>query len=254
MSDVCSKVKTWIEQSGHSLEMVVASTFRRTGYGAVQGDFYADPQTSELRETDVVAHLVGDVGDDDYMNLMVVSECKAAPAHPWVLFAAPTDFPGYHTVSRCPGTEAAKRHLIALRKNRAVRELRLFRMPKNVGYSLTTAAVGGGKSPKDTAYEAVWEVTKATAGLLAREDPLEATLGWPLVVLRGQLFEATLDANCDVEVTPITEGVLAWRNPVIQAQTPSIVTIVTEPALDGLLTDLKSSWDSLCTALTDIHK
>jgi hypothetical protein len=254
MDNLGDKVKSWIERSGFSLEMVVASTFRRTGYTAVQGDFYRDSQTGELRETDVVAHLVGDAGGESDLNLMVVSECKVSVNHPWVLFSTANYFPAYATVIGRAGTDVAKGHLLALRRNREIRHLRVFRMPKNVGYSLTTAAVDSPKLPKDTAYEAVWEVAKATAGLLEREDPRDATLAWPLIVLRGQLFEATLNPDCKVEVTPIDEGVLAWRNPIIQAQSQSIVTIVTEPALERLLTELKQSWEALCATVADLQK
>ena len=88
-------------------------------------------------------------------------------------------------------------------------------------------------------------VTNACRGLIAKieEETDKAaqihTFALPHLVIDGSLFDVCLDAQGQVQVESIRDGLLAWRNPVLAKH--SFVRILTKEALTDLAAQLKVS-------------
>jgi hypothetical protein len=241
MSELRNKVEEWIRRSGFSLEMSVAETLQSVGFSAVQAEFFKDPVTGAFRETDLVAFDIG-VGNEVSLTFEIVCECKSCD-HPWVLFSSTRDIPRSLAVTRRAATKTGAIALTALSHEKNVTRGLPFGLPKALGYTITTAALGNKKPPRDTAYDAIASVSAATVALIASDNAAgDATIAWPLVVLRGRLFEAILSADSRVLVEEVDRGVLGWRNPVIAPH--SFIQVVTEPALDSLAKSLWAGWQA----------
>jgi len=52
--DLGRRVTEWLSGQGYPLEMKVASAFRKEGFSVSQGTYYADPESGNNREIDVV--------------------------------------------------------------------------------------------------------------------------------------------------------------------------------------------------------
>ena len=81
------KIKAWLDNEGYPLEMRVAKSFARAGFGVIQSEYYADPRTNTQREIDLYASLQKSVGDAHW-RLAIFAECKAGTSKPWVVFVS----------------------------------------------------------------------------------------------------------------------------------------------------------------------
>ena len=236
-NDLVNKVRKWIDESGYGLEMRAASLFRQAGLPTIQGEFYLDPESGVPRETDI--HVYEPHGITyDQASVSVVAECKRT-SKPWVLFSTQRQFDSTASVEQRLTTPSGARVLKALASQAAVQQLSLFQLPTHLGYSLVAASLdkadkdrdGGG----DRAYSGLLSVTTAAGAILEKNRGF-AAMAWPLLVLEGQLLQAVLNQQGDIDVTQIDRGILAWRNPRLGHHV--FVMIVTEAGLSQLVPDL----------------
>src|SRR5260370_33584405 len=82
------KILDWLRGEGYPLEMRVASVFRSLGFRVDQGTYYQDPQSSDLREIDLVVSIQDDRTTGILMRVNYVIECKSSRTAPWVLFTS----------------------------------------------------------------------------------------------------------------------------------------------------------------------
>ena len=245
MTDQQDKILDWITRSGRSLEMLVAAQFQEAGFFVNQAYFFEDPQTGAARESDVHAQLMSLEGDS-LAILDVACECKASPGHPWVLLSATANQRTQGVFGR-PTNGPGRKILTKLARQPEIRALPLFGPSSPLGYAIVTASLSEkGKAPRDLAYEATCSVAKAAASLLKQTAEEFASFVWPLVVLKGQLFQATMDADHRISVSAIDHGTLAWRNPMVGGN--SLITIATESALPTIINAASASWAAFSSA------
>ncbi len=244
MSEVASKVRSWLEGQGYPLEMAVARAFASKGFGVALSTYYDDPVTRTPRELDVRA--VREVSTGRSTARVVVSiECKLAAAHPWILFTSPSGLrlpPDRSPLSITGG--GARARLMGILGRPAEHPLSFFDPSCPVGYSVTEAFTTG----KDLPYQACMGATAAAASfaptgfVVGRDMQLVdlSVLAIPVVVISGVLVCASLRPEADppaLEVVEIERGAVLWSHP--QAGlTNRLVHIVTFDALPIFLDEL----------------
>jgi hypothetical protein len=128
-----------------------------------------------------------------------------------------------------------------------------FSMPQNAGYSMTESLRKDIKA-KDNAYIATMQISKCVEahdievegiyhnavidfqdGLGLRDDELSlfCSIAFPIIIVKGSLFECYLDENNEIVVTEVNNGILLVSNKyqfdrVISKPNTSVLRIVTE--------------------------
>jgi hypothetical protein len=227
MSDLSTKVSEWLNKSGYPLEMVVAKALQDAGFGVVRAEYFEEASSGKWRETDVVAYEERR-GQTCRAIFALVAECKGGRDKPWVLFTSRDPYPSQLSVARRATTEGGESILNVLALNPDIAASQLFRVPERPGYGLTIAFRETDKS--DHAYEALNSVCNATLGLLRRLDAVPndriIPFAWPVIVINAPLVEAFLNDDGEVQVVPIDDGLLIWKNPLITRHT--LVAIYTK--------------------------
>jgi len=238
-----SKVLGWLEEQGYSLEMRVAQVFKQVGFKVSQFETYVDPESNDLREIDVAASIDCHLDIIDVLITLFV-ECKYL-RHPWVVFTSPrrsnpfTYFSrilrGKHNVREWKARESFQGRLLARilfsLGRQATTELGFFCIPRNAGYGMTETLRKDTRA-KDNAYIAVTQVgkcieahdavvemsfqrtieeyeTRAYEGGFHRGDvPLFCSIAFPIVVVKGKLFECCLDANDTIAISEVNESIV----------------------------------------------
>jgi hypothetical protein len=238
--DLIAKAEKWINDSGYGLEMRSAAVFRAEGLPTIQADFYVDPETGTLRETDIKAYQPAQISPDQ-AAVVVVAECKRS-SKPWILFCTERQFDPAASVQQRPATTRGSALLKVISGQARVQSLSLFKLPTFLGYSLVAASFDNadkGREGADRAYNGLLSVTSAaTSSIRSLEEKMRSLslIAWPLLILEGKLLQAVLGPGGKVEVSEVDRGVLAWRNPRLASH--SFVSIVTEAALPAFVHDL----------------
>jgi hypothetical protein len=127
------KVREWLETQGYPLEMQVARTFQECGFRVIQGEYYSDPATATLRETDVVASMVAEMAGC-HLRVSFVAECKSQSADkPWILFTRGARLADPARVAQRAASENGQRLLLALANDETVQSLELFQVRESLG-------------------------------------------------------------------------------------------------------------------------
>ena len=230
--DLEIRLTEWLSQQGYPLEMRVASIFRKGGFSVSQGSYYADPESGDNREIDVVATMIDPVG---FLQVSGVIECKSSKDKPWILFT------GQEQLSRLFSfgmlSEQARGKLVEKLSagKDEVLSLPWFVKPERTGFGLTVAF----RSGDDPAYKAVLSALKAAIDVNAEGNGAYAVplrFVFPVVLIEGRLFEATLDGEGSVMVHEIDDGFLtAYRK--VAGHTCSSVHILTDRSASALCAD-----------------
>lgn len=86
-SELTKNVLQWIQTQGHSLEIRVANSFQRNGFGTVVSTWYTDYESKELREIDVIAESFSRFAKKTRLiNVSWHISCKTSFEKPWVIF------------------------------------------------------------------------------------------------------------------------------------------------------------------------
>lgn len=234
------KILKWLDEQGYSFEMRVAERVRRGRLSVVQSEFYLDPETKRYRETDVVAYHSEKAGDWHFI-VAVVFECKVSLDKPWVLMSQCTELTPGDSVKCRAYTWYSQSLLSRLSDNEQVQTLAMLELPRRTGYSLVVSL---SKNENDRAYSALMSVASATKAIIDRisKDDTRHKLhvfAVPVIVVKGKLYESYLSSDKGLVLEEISQGTLAWRNPVLapdlvrRVPPVSLVTLITEKALDG---------------------
>lgn len=198
MTDMHSKVLTWLEVTGFPLEMKAASAFRDAGFEVRQSTTYADPLSEKGREIDVLAR---DPDIFGFIDLAVVVECKSSP-NPWVVLTAADAMEGYNTLrARAVFSKRAFATLTHTRIDK-LNVTPLLHSEGRCGYALRQAFSKG----NDPGYEAAMSVLSACKGIF----PPKSAGGWniaaaalPIIVVNSPLFECELQADGSLLLTEV---------------------------------------------------
>lgn len=252
-------VVEWLNSSGATVELFAARTLSANGLQVIQGVYLRDPETpGTSREIDVIGirevQLVG-VG---VIAAYLVMECKYTPI-PWVIVRGRPEYessvPNFDRVT----TRYGRQWLDSARTHPAVSEGQAFQQEPRPGHALVTAHIAdepgwGGtakanKNNLDSAYAAIMSATKAArawADFLTDRDNERGgtTFGvvFPVVVVRGPLYEAWLDGN-EITARPVTSGQIYWNHPSITH--PVIVDVVTDKHLDEYIRRFRETAEAL---------
>jgi len=250
MTDVASKVRTWLEGQGYPLEMAVARAFASKGFGIALSTYYDDPVTGTPRELDVRA--IREVTSGRKIARVIVSiECKLATAHPWVVFTSPGGLrlPSDRSPLFITGGNARAR-LMSVLQNAASPPPAFFAPSALVGYSVTEAFTTG----KDVPYQACMGAMSAAASFVPKGLVLDrdmqlldlSVLAIPVVVIGGVLLAASLPDDVgapDLAVVEIPRAAVLWSHP--QAGlTNRLIHVVTHAALPAFLDELGCAVDA----------
>jgi hypothetical protein len=247
--DLTSKVTAWLNSGGAPVEMRVARILEARALNVLQSVYFMDADENVSREVDVIAMREVQL-DDRRIAAHLVIECKYAPK-PWVLFRGrPAWDEGRSNFDRIT-TEYGSQWLAQARFHPAIENARVFQQEPRAGYGLTTATfsetnVDAAERGKDLAYKALLSATKAArawARDLGRRDGV-TTLGvvFPVVVLRGKLFEATLEGD-PIEAHEIKRGQVYWGNPA--GERPVLIDVLTDSVVDEYAGQFRESAEAL---------
>jgi hypothetical protein len=229
LDDHVKGIKGWLETQGYPLEMRVARSLNLLGLGFIQGWNYEDPDTSETREIDILSKSFA-YGKNTLL-IQAIIECKYSE-HPIVGFTygnnlskSPIDF---WVPCNILGRGVLNRIIKEERKN----EIPIFSHQSTIAYALKQAyqnEEGKRKDKKDTAFEAIMSVVKASYALSklymekvptlpslnGTETRPSVFIGIPTIVLRAPLFICYLDEHNNIAVEPRRGLLLEWSYPKI---------------------------------------
>jgi hypothetical protein len=238
-----AKVSSALEKSGFPLEMRMAAICSKTGFEVQQSVYYADPETQEARETDVVAWKEN-VSSAAWVRFYVVIECKATKEAPWVFFPR-------HKGKLEPRDRilslAASRHSFPL-LSRIARRGDILKSP---AFKESPAAAYGMvqvlKDKPDHAFAAAIGVAKAASVLLESSQLIAADeeafeIAWPVIVTEAPLFQATLASDGSLAVEAVNRGVLAWSHPTA-GRSVRLIDVVHPDEAEGLFSDIHTAAD-----------
>jgi len=228
--DLGGRVTEWLSRQGYPLEMRVASAFRSEGFSVSQSTYYADPESGNNREIDVVATRTDPIG---FLQVSVVIECKSSKDKPWILFTCQEQGNRFFNFGML--SEQARGKLVdkLFADKNGILSLPWFVKSERNGYGLTVA-FGSGDDP---AYKAVLNALKAAIEVYREQaDAMPLRFVFPVVVVEGRLFEASLDDEGAMAVSEIDDGFLTtFRS--ISGHYCSSVHVVTDRSIPALCVD-----------------
>lgn len=234
------KVKAWIQSQGFPLEMQVANAFLKTGFRAVQADYYTDPDTGTSREIDVVASKQSVYGKQ-VIRLNIVVECKVSKDKPWILLTSPqAKLHPRAQVAQQAASRSGRKLLSLAAKLEAYQQLPLFRFPERPAYGVLQAFSSG----NDIAYAACMSAAKAAASLTSEEDTQGeiafAEIVIPAVVIDGRIFDCHLDESGELSTEEVEDGMLVWRNPIV-GMPHTMIRLISLPFLGRFVERVKQA-------------
>jgi Holliday junction resolvase-like predicted endonuclease len=246
-----NRLTDWLNKQGYPLEMLVARLFQQKGFRVQQSEFYADQDTGESREIDVVASKSALV-QGITIRVTLAIECKLSKDKPWILFTSQSIrlSEKARIVQRAASGLGSNllRILLDYKDYKAISSLNIFDIPTFPCYSLTQAFT----TSQDVCYKAATSVAKAAYAKATEFDYKEPHSGiinlnfahivLPILVVDGKLFDCHLEENSQISVFEINFGVLIWRNPLVKSP-HTIIHVVSVPALGGFCDETAKSID-----------
>jgi hypothetical protein len=249
----------WLNSSGATVELFTARALSANGLEVTQGLYLRDPETPETaREIDVIGTRQVQLVDVGTIAAYLVMECKYTPK-PWVIVRGRPEYassmPNFDRIT----TVFGRQWLDSARAHPAINQGHTFQQEARPGHALVTAYVPDDPSPsgtpranknnQDSAYAAIMGATKASrawADFLTEQDKERGgtTFGvvFPVVVVRGPLYEAWLDGD-KITARPIPSGQVYWNHPSITH--PVIVDVVTTGELEGFTRRFRETAEAL---------
>lgn len=237
-ASLTAKVRTWLNGHGTPFEMLTAQTFARLGSHVQQGRYVIDPDTKKSREVDVIAGKQTVLVDHGIVGVWACVECKYAGDKPWVLYRG-TEYweprPIFDRITTLYGREW-------LHKIQFIDEVRaapLWQSGQGApAYGIGTVQLGSAPprdGDADQAWAALWQVTQAARALAddlsENENRTVFAAVFPVLAIRGRLFEAWLDGG-QLAVREVEEGQVLRRDPAA-GEHAILVDVVTEKALES---------------------
>lgn len=200
-TDLQTKLLSWLQEEGYTLELAVADGFARAGFDVSLANFYPDPATKQPRQIDVVARFPHSKGT---FIFSLYIECKRSLRNPWILFTSDISEDGYQPFfSHSFMSENTRIAAIGLYEE--FLSLPWARYEGIDGVGLVQAF----KKGDDIAYKASTSALAATISLLGqlkqlRWDPL--AFGVPVVIFDNSLYECCVRQSDKVQITQIDRG------------------------------------------------
>lgn len=241
-SDERDKIDRWLASTGFPLEYAAVRTLERAGLRADAGLYYRPVDGGPPREVDVVARTNGH-RDRLPISVRLVIECKFAVT-PWVVLTRDTPVALPDLLGWTTATSEARAILVS--RARASQEgvpLWFLATPEPHGVNIIAMpppakVAGGGRSP----YEAMTQVVDAARGILSETPPSNPespygtetaqplAVAWPVLVVRGGLYQARMAEEGDLKSEPIQWQRVIWGGSTGQ---PTVLDVVSEPYLDA---------------------
>ena len=234
--DLINELASWLGKQGYPLEMRVERICREAGFETTQGYYYQDPDTQVPRETDILASTLHE-RERWMLSTTLVIECKLARDKPYILFSHASPPNPSHSWLYEPSSPLARRIIRRVLRIDKRDQLAPFRLPSRTGYGLIQSFKDNNK---DTAFEALISVTKASDHLLKEVTASEIGLGpiaeivIPVVAIDGRLFDCQLGNDNELEIEEIVAGTMLWRRPQ-GGRTGTIVRIITLQGLSSFV-------------------
>ncbi len=234
----------WLENSGYPLEMKVASILSNFEIPFAQSAYYIDPETNKMREIDFEIRLTDSTG---YCQMFGIIECKHIDK-PWIIFKSENPYPG-DFFTFCMYGSNSKRALIQKSIDNKILNWEWFR-PKNnkIGYGIAAAFT----DKKDKTYDARMSCINAAIYEKKKLDEGGDSLSFifPIIIIDGDLFEAHLDVNNNINIQPLDFG-MVYSPFIIGDVQASCVHIVTLNYFEKYLNDFKIQSDTIIELFKD---
>jgi len=233
-------IRKAIVNSGVELECQIALESRDIGFDVIQSESYRDPQTSALREIDLIAYT--QVTHPFSVTGSLVIECKYVPENKVALVM---------TRKRSFEKDLAVQQLITSKKLSVVKasfdeEIQaghLFCGDGDVGFSLSNLTIGSRDKPQFTPHLQAINAATAYVEKYSEVAPDYHTVAIPVVVIRGQLWEGQLSSNGEVRVQKVPHSLLASR--FSHSLSHSFVHVVTDEHFKRYATKWKRTLEDL---------
>lgn len=250
------KITCWLNEQGYPLEMRIAATLQGQGFRVIQSEYFADPESGDAREIDVVALKQEDI-NNVLFRISLLIECKRSTDKPWLLFTSnQTHLSNRARVAQRAANSLGRHYLKELSEIDTIHNLPIFTLPQRAAYGVTQAFTAG----KDIPYSAVTSVSKATLSAVMQLEEMKekdkkkilpffrpiviCALLFPVVVVEGQLFEVFLNDSTNMEINNLDNGTLIWRNPII-GMPHTIINIVTYSGFNDFSNNISLSISEL---------
>ncbi len=209
-----NKLKKWLEDSGHNLEMKVADLFLKKGFMVRASEYYLDLKENKFREIDIVA-----TREKSYKGmrviLKIIIECKKSK-YPWVLYTSENEnwmFEQNPQISNYlrSGSKMGKVFNIVY-PNLINKNLEVFDIPKRIGHSLIEGFKKVNK--EDSSHKSIYQLLKALNHFenQSMEENTDIIIYLPVVILDGNLYETYIGKEAKQELNEIDSGVLLSHN------------------------------------------
>ena len=245
-------VDKWLASTGYPVESATARALERAGFEVDLGRLYVDPDTRVRREIDVVAR-TGFIYDAEPRRVRLVVECKHLEK-PWVILTRHREVTSIDVLSWSIATTAA-RDLLVGRATEAIRRA----PPGQTGIPdwLSTpnphgaAIIAQPRSDRDPEsrkgpHDALTQLEAGARGLVA-ENPLAQAVSWPILVVRGSLYQARLDDAGVLRSEPIEWQRVVWGG---VTGHPIVVDVVRERHLEAYA---RAAHDGLSAIESALH-
>lgn len=273
-----SKIKEWLDKQGYALEMRAALILEQAGFEVSQSVYYLDPEKSILREIDVTASM-GKHFDNSWIAFKLFLECKYA-VKPWVVFATQKRqipylyfarlFYGKYDLNQWKSYNTQQARFLAsimssLGKE-TISKLNPFCLSANLGYRVTQSY---SENEKDTAYSALMQISNCMQThditveeewikiqkayesndrdhYISRDPSIFCEIGLPIILIRGKLFECTLNRHGEIDLKETADIVVSTSNKIPTendrlGSTISMVRIITEQRLEPFAQEMTAA-------------
>jgi hypothetical protein len=234
----------WLSIEGYTLEMKVATSFRKHGFNVIQHYFYSDPENGNSREVDVVATISNHTGNID---ISFIIECISLKENPWILFTSSHVLEDVNMLySYCINSDSVRKTLIN-KEIQTVLSLPWMKKRNKVAYCLTEAFT----TDYDITYKASINVLK---GAISRKRILESTslvFIFPAIVIDGKAFECFIDEE-DEEIIILEFNRGFYFCPLkIDGEFGTCIQILTVDKLDEFIKEAKEVANSIFDILEE---
>ncbi len=224
-----------IKKNGYPFEMLVAKSFRKSGFKISQSILYKDFETEKYRETDLIAHTTKSV-NGVWFNITFVVECKKTTEKPWIIFTNKDLYTVQNNKYPILASTNANRLINHISKNNKFKSPLIFPKIINSGYSIVTAF----NEKSDIAYSASQSVIKACDYLVSKSNSSNqnfCNIYIPIIAIEGELHEAFLNDNDEIELIQVDwSTVISTKS--FDEQNSNLITIVSSNNLEAFTQEL----------------
>jgi hypothetical protein len=264
-----AKVDSWLASTGFPLEYASVRVLETAGFEVDAGRFYRPAGDGPAREVDIVGRTRGSY-DRPPITVRLVAECKYATS-PWVVLTRQRTVTVQDILSWTISTTAARDTLME-RSQRASRGVPtwLADTPDPHGSSIAAMPRSGQRAGQENQapHDAIAQVVDAARGI-AREAglwsgaeeaqfavaramanaPLAAprhVVVWPLLIVRGNLYQARLTGAGELRTQPVEWQRVIWGG--ISGK-PVVVDVVRERYLEAYARQARTGLEAMESAL-----